>query len=191
MPKEVTPSAVFPAGTPIPTAPPLPAAPHGTPNLPPWRTAAPPPPPPTPPTPPPPVPAPDPGPIEHHVTVELVYPEQPEPEPEPGRWERLWGSVTGFVSPWKALGALAAAVIPIPWTGYSAAVTWAYMTSEARGMHPAFGYALAAGAFALAVRRFVQRRSLLALWATAVTLFGFVGAADWFDVVVIITGVHR
>ncbi|MFM9637623.1 hypothetical protein [Streptomyces turgidiscabies] len=189
MSDEITPSAVYPAGTPIPTAPPLPAAPYGTPDLPPWRIAAPPPPPP--PAAPRPAPAPDPGPIEHHVTVELVYPEQPEPEPEPGRWSRLWDTITGLVNPWKALGALAAAVIPIPWTGYSAAVTWAYMTSEAREMHPAFGYALAAGAFALAVRRFVQRRSLLALWATAVTLFGFVGAADWFDVVVIITGVHR
>ncbi|MFI6465690.1 hypothetical protein [Streptomyces sp. NPDC050538] len=190
MPKEITPSAVYPAGTPIPTAPSYPMAPHGTPNLPPWRTAAPPPPPPSPPAAPQPVPAPDPGPIEHRVTVEVVY-VQPEVEPELGRWARLWDVVTGFVSPWKALAALAAAVIPVPWTGYSAATTWAFTMGEARAMHPAFGYVIALGAFGLAVRRLMVRRSLLALWATAVTLFGIIGAADWFDAVVIITGVHR
>ncbi|MFI1607831.1 hypothetical protein ACH4YN_37955 [Streptomyces griseofuscus] len=192
MPKEIIPSAVYPAGTAIPTAPPLPAAPHGTPNLPPWRTAAPPPPPPPPPAAPQPVPAPDPGPIEHRVTVEVVY-VQPEVEVEEelGRWARLSAAITGYVSPWKALGALAAAVIPIPWTGYSAATTWAFTMGEARAMHPALGYVIALGAFGLAVRRLTVRRSLLALFATAVTLFGIVGAADWFDAVVIITGVHR
>jgi hypothetical protein len=125
------------------------------------------------------------------VTVEVVFPEPPEPEPEPGRWERLWSAVTTFVNPWKAVAALAAAVIPVPWTGYSAASTWAFTMSEARAMHPALGYSIAIGAFALAARRLTVRRSLLALWATAVTFFGIIGAADWFDVVVIITGVHR
>ncbi|WP_208637168.1 hypothetical protein, partial [Streptomyces swartbergensis] len=141
--------------------------------------------------PPPAAPQPEPPRVEHHVTVELVMPEQPEPEPDPGRWERLWGSVTGFVSPWKAFGALAAAVTPVPWTGYSAATTWAYTMSEARAMHPALAYAIALGAFGLAVRRLTGRRTLLALWATAVTFFGLVGAFEWFDVVVIITGVGR
>lgn len=191
MSKEITPSAVYPAGTPIPSAPPLPQAPAGTPNLPPWRTAAATPPPPSPPAAPHPVPAPDPGPIEHRVTVELVYPEQPDPEPELGRWARIWGAFTAHVKPWQALVALGAAVIPIPWTGYSAATTWAYTMHEAREMHVGLGYTLAFGVFAIAVRRFTSGRGVVALWAVAVTGIGLFGATDWYDAVAAITGVHR
>ncbi|MFF1498687.1 hypothetical protein ACFVZR_02120 [Streptomyces sp. NPDC058316] len=120
------------------------------------------------------------------VTVDMVY-----PEPEPGRWARLWDAITARVKPWQAVAALAGAVIPVPWTGYSAATTWAATMSEARDIHVAVGYCLAVGAFALTMRRFMKRRGVLALWGVAVTGIGLFGAASWYDVVVVMTGVHR
>jgi|GEM_PF-2828303 len=191
MPKEVTPSAVYPAGTPIPTAPPLPPAPAGATDLPPWRRPAPAaPPPPPPPAAPHPVPfaAPDPGPIEHRVTVEVVF---PEPEPEPGRWSRLWSWLTSRVKPWQALLALAAAVIPIPWTGYSVSTTWASTVYAARDMSVGFAYALAIVPFALAVLRLTRCPGTLPLFALVVTFAGLLGAFDWYDAVAALTGVNR
>lgn len=187
----IIPSRIIPAGHPIPTAPPPgPPAPPGATNLPPWRTAAAPAPPSPPTAAPPPVPAPDPGPIEHRVTVEVVFPE-PEAEDEPGRWARIWEAVTGYVKPWKAVVALAAAVVPMPWTGYSTATTWAFVMGEARDMHVAVGYGLAVGAFALVLRRFIAKQGVVALWGVAVTGIGIFGAADWFDAVTALTGVRR
>jgi hypothetical protein len=127
-------------------------------------------------------------------------PPEPEPEPpveepvppdEPGTWSRAWDAVTARVKPWKAIVALAAAVVPIPWTGYSAAVTWAYTVSEARGIHQGFGYALAFGTFTLAGRRLVNTRSVIALWATAVTFIGLFSAMSWYDPILWLTGVFR
>ncbi|MFF1756151.1 hypothetical protein [Streptomyces sp. NPDC058266] len=193
MPKEITPSAVYPAGTPIPTAPQLPTAPPGATNLPPWRRPAPAaPPPPPPPVAPHPVPvaAPDPGPIEHRVTVEVVFPE-PEPEPEPGRWSRLWSWLTSRVKAWQAVLALGAAVIPIPWTGYSVSTTWASTVYAARDMSVGFAYALALVPFALAVLRLTRRPGTVPLFALVVTFAGLLGAADWYDAVAALTGVQR
>ncbi|AQW55273.1 hypothetical protein ACIQPP_05485 [Streptomyces violaceusniger] len=188
----ISPSRIIPAGQPIPAAPPLLQAPPGATNLPPWRTAAAPPPPPPPPAAPQPVPAPPPGPIEHHVIIKFAPPEpEPEVEPELGRWARMWEAITTRVKPWQALVALGAAAVPMPWTGYSAATTWAYVMHEARGMHVGFGYSLAFGTFAFAVRRFTAHRGVVALWATAVTSIGIFGATDWYDAVVVITGVRR
>ncbi|MEV8394810.1 MULTISPECIES: hypothetical protein [unclassified Streptomyces] len=185
----IIPTRIIPAGHAIPTAPPLPPAPPGSTNLPPWRTAAPAAP--VPPVAPPPVapaPAPDPAPIAVRVTVDMVY---PEPEPEPGRWARLWNAVTARVKPWQAVVALVAAVVPVPWTGYSAATTWVYTMSEARELHVAAGYCLAVGVFALTVRRFAKSHGVVALWGVAVTGIGLFGAISWYDVVVVVTGVHR
>ncbi|MFE2747337.1 hypothetical protein ACFXKX_23915 [Streptomyces scopuliridis] len=191
MPDPIIPTRIIPAGQPIPTAPPLPPAPPGSTNLPPWRTAAPAAPvPPLAPPPAVPAPAPDPAPIVVHVTVDMVAPE-PEPEPEPGRWARLWDAVTARVKPWQAAAALVAAVIPVPWTGYSAATTWAATMSEARDMHVAVGYCLAVGVFALTVRRFTKSHGVVALWGIAVTGIGLFGAVSWYDVVVVVTGASR
>lgn len=177
----IVPSRIIPAGQAIPTAPPPgPPAPPGTTNLPPWRT-------PTPPPPPPPA-APEPGELIVRHQVELVF---PAPEPEPTRWERLRAWLGTWVRPWQAAIAVAAAVTPIPWTGYSAATTWAFTMSEARGMHVGFAYGLAFGALGLATYRLVRRPGLLPLFATVVTGIGTLGAADWFDLITALTGVSR
>ncbi|MFI7009994.1 hypothetical protein [Streptomyces sp. NPDC050145] len=190
MPDEITPSAVYPAGTPIPTAPPLPAAPAGSTNLPPWRTARAAPPPPPPPAAPHPMPfaAPDPGPLEHRVRVEVVF---PEPEPEPGHWSRLWSWLTSRVKPWQALLAVGAAVIPIPWTGYSVATTWASTVYAARDMSVGVAYALALVPFALAAVRVSRRPGVLPLFVLVVTLVGLLGAFQWYDAIAALTGVPR
>jgi hypothetical protein len=116
---------------------------------------------------------------------------EPEGEQQPRMWARAWDAFTSRVSPWKAVLALVAAMIPIPWTGYSAAVTWAYTVSEARAMHQGFGYALAFGTFLLAARRLARTRSLLALWCTAVTFIGLFSAMSWYDPIQWLTGVHK
>lgn len=183
----IVPSRIIPPGAPLPRARAFDAPPGAT-DLPPWRVA---PPPPTPPAPPVPPAAPAPEPPREVVvrhTVELVW---PEPEPEPTRWQRLWTWATGIARPWQAGLALLGAVVPIPWTGYSAATTWAYTMSEARAMNVGLGYALAFGAFGLAVHRLIRRRGVWPLWATVVTGIGLFGAIDLYDPIQILTGVPR
>lgn len=143
---------------------------------------------------PPPKPVPAPRPLAPEPAAESASAAEPEPEPDeqgPGVWSRTWDAFTDRVSPWKAVLALAVAVVPIPWTGYSAAVTWAYTVSEARGFHLGFGYGLGFGAFVLAVRRLTRTRSVLALWCTAVTFIGLFGAMSWYDPILWLTGVHK
>lgn len=183
--RPITPTRVIPAGAELPAR-----APHPG-EAPPWRT--PPPPPPSPPADTPPTPwpaAPPPGPIEVRVTIDLAPPG--EPEPEESRWSRLWATVSGRISPWRAVLALSAAVVPIPWTGYSAAVTWHYTISEARAWHVGFGYGLAYGAFALAVNKLVRGRGgTLCLFFCATTFVGLFAAMSWYDPVEWLTGVAR
>lgn len=177
--RPIIPSRIIPAGQPIPTAPPMPPPPPGATDLPPWREPpAPPPPPPA---------APPPGEVVVRHTVELVW---AEPEPEPSRWARLWAWATRYVRPWQAVAAVAGALVPIPWTGYSVATTWAYTMSEARGMHVGLGYALAFGTFGLATYRLIRAPRLLPLFATVVTGIGTLGAIDLYDPVQILTGVR-
>lgn len=186
--RTVTPTRVIPAGADLPARPPEPG------EAPPWRTPPPPPPPPAAPPPLPVQPAPEPQPVEirHVHEVVLTWPDpDPEPDPQPGRWERAWSTLTGRISGWKALIALAAAVLPIPWTGYSAAVTWHYTVSEARGMNVGFGYGLAFGTFLLAAHRLVGRGGAVALFFCAVTFIGLFGAMSWYDPIQWLTGVHR
>ncbi|MEU8473741.1 hypothetical protein [Streptomyces hygroscopicus] len=187
MTEPINPTRIIPADTPLPApaAPPLPPHPPGPGDIPPWRAAPPPPPPAVPPPPPPP-----PTTI-HHVHTHIVIPAaEPEPEPE-SRWSRLWTWITSIAAPWKVTTALAGAVIPIPWTGYSAVTTWAYTLSEAREMHVGFGYGLGSAAILFAVQQFRRSRGLFALWAVAVAGIGFTGAMNWFDPITAITGVHR
>jgi len=182
----IIPTRIIPAGTDLPARPPTPG------ESPPRRT--PPPPPPVPPAKPPPTPwpaAPPPGPIEVRVTVDLGTPDEPEPEEEP-RWSRLWGAATGRIGPWRAVLALFAAVAPIPWTSFSAAVTWHYTITEARALHVGFGYGLAFGTFALAVNKLVRGRGgVICLFFCATTFVGLFGAMSWYDPIQILTGVPK
>ena len=179
----ITPARIYPAGTPLPPAAAAPPPPLGPDFIPPWRAAPPPPPPPA---------VPPPAAVEiHHVHTHIVVAaDEPEPEPE-SRWSRLWDWATSIAAPWKITAALAGAVIPIPWTGYSAVTTWAFTLSEAREMHVDFAYGLGGAALLLTVQRFRRTHGLFALWGVAVAGVGFSGAMDWFDPITALTGVHR
>jgi hypothetical protein len=124
------------------------------------------------------------------VTVDLAY---PYAEPEPTRWERLTAWLSRFGQPWQAVGGLLLAVVPVPWTGHSAASTWAYTVHLARDFGLPHAYALALIPLAIVVRRILRHGgTVLRLWALAVTAIGgLTGALDWFDLVTLITGVHR
>ncbi|WP_051338597.1 hypothetical protein [Streptomyces flavidovirens] len=183
--RPITPTRIIPPGAPLPARSPQPD------EAPPWRT--PPPPPPT--APPPAGPLPFPAPPSEPRIVEVRHVHEivltsPDPDPDPSRWERITGWVLGIAPPWKIGAALAAAAVPIPWTGYSAGTTWAYTVGEARQMHMGVGYGLAFGCFALAAHRCARRRSLLALTGTAVTFIGLFGAMHWYDPILWTTGVR-
>lgn len=185
--RPITPTRIIPAGADLPARAPQPG------EAPPWRTPPPPPPPVIPPPAPWPPPAPPPpGPIEVRVIVDLAPLIEPEPEPEPSRWSRTWDAITDRINPWKAALALFAAVTPIPWTGYSAAVTWHYTITEARELHVGLGYTLAFGTFALAANKLVRSRGgTVCLFFCATTLIGLFGAMSWYDPIHILTGVSR
>ncbi|NEB57637.1 hypothetical protein G3I48_35990 [Streptomyces griseus] len=186
----IIPTRIIPGGAPLPSGPPPPGA------VPPWRAPAPaaaaPPPPPAPPA----VAVPAPPPPEpvhvHHVHVTV----QPVPyyEPiEPTRWERLWAWIRSIGRPWQLIVALLAAVIPFPFTGHSAASTWAYTVNLARTEWGApWGYALAGLALGLVLLRIVRHGgTVLRIWAGVVTALGLISAINLFDVVTLLTGVTR
>ncbi|MFD3352756.1 hypothetical protein [Streptomyces fradiae] len=179
----ITPTRVIPAGTPLPTPQPDPG------RTAPWYMQPPPPPTDLPPAPGP-AAAPPPGPVEVRVTVDLAH---PYTEPEPTRWDRLTTWLRRFGRPWQAIGGLLLAVVPVPWTGHSAVTTWAYTVDLARDIHLGYAYALALIPLALVARRILRHGgTLLRLWALAVTAIGgLAGAADWFDLITITTGVTR
>lgn len=187
-PRPVTPTRIVAAGAPLPARLPEPD------EAPPWRAPTPPPPPAAP-NPPPVQPDPDPPVTEvrHVHEVILTSPDpDPQPDPQPGLGARAWSAAVGGISNWRVLLALFAAVTPIPWTGYSAAVTWHYTITEARAMHQGFGYALAFGAFALAVHKLTRRRGGAAcMFFLAVSFVGLFGAMSWYDPIQWLTGVHR
>lgn len=182
----IVPSRIIPPGAPLPRARAFDAPPGAT-DLPPWRIA---PPPPTPPAPPVPPAAPAPEPPREVVvrhTVELVW---PEPEPEPTRWQRLWAWATSRIRPWQAALAVTGALVPIPWTSYSVATTWAATVAEARAMSVGLGYTIAATTFGLAVYRLARVPRTTTLFVTVVTFVGTFGAIDLFDPITAITGVR-
>ncbi|MEU9792899.1 hypothetical protein AB0E27_20115 [Streptomyces sparsogenes] len=184
MPEPVTPTRIIPADAHLPAAPaapPLPPHPPGPGDIPPWRTPEPPA------APPPPPPAIE---VHHTHTHILIAADEPEPEPE-SRWIRLWNWITSIAAPWKVSAALIGAVFPMPWTGYSAASTWAYTLSEAREMNVGFAYGLGGAVLLLAGQRFRRSHGLFALWAVAVAGVGSIGAISLFDPVTALTGVHR
>ncbi|MEU4920201.1 hypothetical protein AB0G29_12680 [Streptomyces parvus] len=112
---------------------------------------------------------------------------------EPSRWERLWAWIRTIGRPWQLIIALLAAVIPFPYTGHSAASTWAYTVNLARTEWGApYGYALAGLALGLVLLRIVRRDgTVLRIWAGVVTVIGLISAINLFDVVTLLTGVTR
>lgn len=171
-PKPITPTRILRPGEHLPPAVLEPGA---------WPPPRPPAPPPTPEPEP---PAPAPAEVVHRVVVEVAR----EPEEEPSRWSLAW--LWRHVRPWQIILALVGALVPIPWTGYSIATTWAYTVGEAREMHMGVGYGLAFGAFALAALRFVRTRRVLPLFFLVVGFVGLFGAFDLFDPVTWLTGVR-
>ncbi|MFF4403807.1 hypothetical protein [Streptomyces sp. NPDC001404] len=194
MPESVTPTRIIPAGQPLPpSARPLPPAPPGATDLPPWRTAAPPPAPPAFPPPPQAAPTPPPptaGPLEVRVVIDAA-PTDSEPEERGFRWGWLWP----HVRPFQTFTGGVVALLPIPWTGYSTATTWAYTVHEARGFGIPVAYGLGLGAFAAAWsaerRATGVLRQLIARAALVITFIGVLGAIDFYDPVTALTGVHR
>lgn len=188
--KPITPTRIIPAGHDIPTAPPLPAAPHGAEDVPPWRTTAPPPRPTGAPPEPPPPPHGAGG--EQRVVVEVWYPPAEPPQPEPDRaprWSMAWA--WQHAHPWKTAIGGAAALLPIPWTGYSLATTWAYTVDQSRDFGWAWGYGLAGAALALAVLADTRHARILTRLFLVVAVAGVLGAIDWYDPITILTGVTR
>ncbi|MEU0978479.1 hypothetical protein ABZ488_04610 [Streptomyces griseus] len=190
--KPIIPTRIIPGGAPLPAGPPPPGA------VPPWRTPAPAaaaPPPPPPPAPPavavPAPPPPEPVHVHHvHVTVQPV----PYYEPiEPTWWDRTCAWMRTIGRPWQLIVALLAAVIPFPYTGHSAASTWAYTVNLGRVEWGApFGYALAGLALGLVVLRIVRHGgTLLRIWAGTVAVIGLIASIDVFDIVTLLTGVTR
>lgn len=182
----ITPTRIIPPGAPLPARPPAPG------EIPPWRTAPPPPPPPPPPEPrwySSPAPPPPPVEVVQHVRVEVVF---PPPEPEPSRWARFTAWLRRFGKPWQAAAALTAAIMPIPFTGYSAATTWAYVVDLGRDIGPWQPYALGYLPFAFVLTRILHRGGTVRrLFLLVVTTAGAWAALDPFDLVTILTGVTR
>lgn len=178
MPDPIIPTRIIPGGAPLPSGPPPPG------GIPPWRM-----PPPTPPAATPAPPPPPPQPMQVYVTLLPAYYE----EPEPTRRERLWAWVRTIGRPWQVCGALALALIPIPYTGYSIATTWAYAVTEARNAGgQGTGYALACTPLAIAVIRITRSGGTLKrLLLLAVSIVGLTGAISLYDPVTWITGVTR
>jgi hypothetical protein len=128
--------------------------------------------------------------VQHTHTVVLTW---ADPDPEPSRWERLTAWLGRYVRPWQAVIGLAAAVLPIPGTHYSAATTWHYTVALGReewGI--GWGYCLGIVPLALTVTAIVRRGGTpLRLFTLTVTLIGSFGALSWWDPVQFLTGVHQ
>ncbi|RLU81101.1 hypothetical protein CTZ27_33200 [Streptomyces griseocarneus] len=128
-----------------------------------------------------------------HLVVDLVPPPPEEPEDQ-GRW--WWGWLWPYVRPvHTAVGGLLA-LLPMPWTGYSAATTWAYTVHKSRafGIPVAYGLGLGALAMALGADHRAQRegtvRQLFTRTVTVIAFIGVTGAVDFFDPVTALTGVR-
>ncbi|MFF0510971.1 hypothetical protein [Streptomyces sp. NPDC004250] len=179
-PRPVIPSRIIPAGAPLPAR-----APEAG-EAPPWRTAPPPPPPPAPPRlPVTPDPEPLPPQVVHHVHEVLLV--APEPEPGPRLWERLWEQLVT----WRNLLAILAALIP--WAGGQSPVGWWSGTvHEARGEAGILA-AYVIAAVALTTAWALDRRTGRALprFLLVTTALGAFGVLDWWDPVLMLTGVSR
>ncbi|MEU7597303.1 hypothetical protein AB0B79_30365 [Streptomyces sp. NPDC039022] len=196
-PRPITPTRIFPAGQSLPPA----QQPTAAPAPPPSPAAAPPAPPmpPVPPTSMPPwwmggPPQPPQGPLEIRVKVDLV---PPEAEPESTRRERLWAWITSRISPYAAVLAMAAAVVPIPGIGYGLGACWgSYLYAMRVTVHPSLAYVVGLGAVAVCGWRITRRldtgrrAQLLSLTGLSVSTVGVLyGVVRPLDIVTAITGV--
>ncbi|THA78396.1 hypothetical protein E6R60_05795 [Streptomyces sp. A0642] len=184
MSKPIIPTRIIPGGAQLPDRLPEPG------ELPPWWET------PAPPLQPPPLPAPAPTPEPEPRPLQVYVTVQTEPyyeEPEPTRWQRLWAGLHRIGRPWQICGALLLAVLPVPGTGFSAATTWAYAVGQARDeWGAAHGYVLALLPLVWVIARTARHGgTLLRVWGITVALAGLLGALDPFDIVTILTGVHR
>lgn len=168
----ITPTRIIPAGAALPERSPEPG------ELPPWRT------PPAPPVPPPP-PPPAPLEVRHVHEVLLVLPE-PEPEPRP-LWARLWDRIVT----WRMVAAILAALLP--WAnGQSPVGVWSHTVHQARteaGVGAAYVIAGVALGAAWALDRHTGRVVPRFLLVTA--SLGAFGVLNWYDPILLITGVTR
>ncbi|QDA07210.1 hypothetical protein SRIMHP_26560 [Streptomyces rimosus subsp. rimosus] len=118
-------------------------------------------------------------------------------EPERTWRERLWSWITARVSPYAALLAIAAAVVPIPGIGYGLGPCWgSFLYAMRVTTHPAIAYVVGLGAvaiFGLRVARRLdtgRRAQLLSLTGLSITTVGAIyGVVRPFDIVTALTGV--
>lgn len=179
--KPIQPTAIIPAGAPLPPGSPAPGA------VPPWRTPPPPPPPAPPASPPAPPPPPPPSVVVvRHTHEVLVITPDPDPDPGPPWWARLWD----WLVTWRNLVAIVLALLP--WAGGRSPVgIWAHTLHQARteaSIPAAYIIATVALTAAWALDKRTGRAVPRFLLVTA--LAGSVGALGWFDAITLITGVH-
>lgn len=171
----ITPTRIIPAGAPLPARSPDPG------EAPPWRTP--------PPAPPPrPVPSPPQEVMVRHVHEVLLVAPEPPPEPdEPRLWERLFERLVT----WRMLAAILAALLP--WVGGQSPVgIWSHTVHQARteaGIGAAYVIAGVAVAAAWGLDRHTGRAVPRFLLVTA--LLGSFGVLNWWDPILMLTGVHR
>lgn len=185
--KPIVPTRILPAGAPLPDRPPQPG------ELPPWRM---PPPPPAPPASPPPPAWPSMGPAPAppevmHVIHEVIVTPAPPPEPDPPLWARAWDWLWDHLVTWRMLLAIAAALLP--WAdGHSPVGVWSRVVHQARteaGVPAAYVIAAVGLAATWALDRHTGRAVPRFLFVTAT--LGAVGALDWWDPILLLTGVSR
>jgi hypothetical protein len=184
----ITPARDIPPSTALPARPPEPG------ELPPWHTAPAPTVPPRPPTPPdPPICHPDPpAPVEAHPVHDLVLTwADPDPEPDPPLWRRAWDWLFDHLVTWRMLLAICAALLP--WAGgHSPVGLWSRVVQQARteaGIPAAYTIAAVAIAAAWALDHRTGRALPRFLFVTATV--GAVGVIDWWDPMLLLTGVGR
>jgi hypothetical protein len=174
--KPIHPTAIIPAGAPLPPGPPAPGA------VPPWRTPPPPPPPAAPAAPPPPPSVV----VVRHTHEVLVITPDPEPDPRPPLWARLWDRLVT----WRNLVAILLTLLP--WlSGRSPVGIWAHTLHQARteaGILPAYIIAIVALTAAWALDKHTGRA--LPRFLLITSLVGSVGALGWFDAITFLTGVR-
>ncbi|MEU9643614.1 hypothetical protein [Streptomyces sp. NPDC048188] len=184
-PRPVTPTRVIPSGAPLPARPPEPG------ELPPWRTPPSPPPPVAPPSAPapaapPPVPPPQ---VVHHLHEVLLA--EPAPQPPPALWARAWDWLWEHLVTWRMAVAILAALLP--WLdGHSPVSLWAGAVHQARteaGVLAAYVITAVAFTAAWVLDRRTGRALPRVLLVTAT--LGALGVLDWWDPILMITGVHK
>jgi len=111
-------------------------------------------------------------------------------------FERVWDWTESRISPYGAVIAMAASVIPIPFAGYSLGALWGSVLYHVRiDIHPAVAYIIALAAIAIASRRLVRRvhAQVGASWSlfllSCSVVGAFYGVIRFVDIVTITTGV--